>query len=158
MTVAATMSLAMVAMMVPTAVPFFLGYGRDARRPAATAVVAVYVAVWAGLGAAGYLVMNAVMLPAYAGIVAIGAGVAWTLTPWARRAAARCREMCRERPGGAVRVGLAYAGSCVVCSAGAMVAVMVLGMDNVAWLAAGSGAVVVCKAIGGGVRQPISEA
>ena len=153
---------AMAAMMAPTAVPFFVAYARDGRRPAAAAaLIAVYMAVWAMVGVAAHLAMSLAMPPVYMGALAIAGGVAWSATPWARRAAARCRDMCLDPPGAPLPSALAYSASCIVCSAGAMVAVMALGMDSAAWLAAGSCLVLVYKTVGGGlgrpVRQPIRE-
>lgn len=137
------MAISMTAMMVPTAAPFFFAYGRDTRRPAAVAItVAVYVAVWALVGALADFVMGSVMVPS--SIVVAGAAVAfavaYTMSPWSARARARCRDMCMRAPRGsslrdALREGSTYAVCCVACSAGAMVALVVLGMSNVLLIA-----------------------
>lgn len=138
-----SMTLSMMAMMAPTAAPFFYAYGRDTRQPAAVAItVLLYGAVWAAIGALVDLAMSQVMMPSSAmvGIAALAFAAAWTLSPWSRKARARCREMSLRAPRaaglfGAVRDGSAYAACCVVCSAGIMLALIVLGMSNI-WLIA----------------------
>ena len=45
------MAFSMAPMMAASAVPFFFAYGRDSRRPVATAtVVLMYVTIWALIG------------------------------------------------------------------------------------------------------------
>ena len=132
------MALTMAAMMAPTAGPFFLAYGRDTRRPAAVAtLVLIYVAVWGAIGLGlGYL-MNQVMLPSSLLVVGVASAIAlaYAVSPWGRWAREQCREMSVPRPRGgrfrdAVAEGASYAACCVVCSAGVMLMVMVLGMSN----------------------------
>ena len=54
----------MAAMMAASAVPFFFAYGRDSRRPVATAaVVLIYVAVWALIGFTLDYMMGMMMMP-----------------------------------------------------------------------------------------------
>lgn len=151
----------MIAMMAPAALPFFIGYARDVRRPAAVAVAAgVYGGLWAVIGLAAGLVMNAVMLPA-GGLVAglaIAFAVAYGLTPVMRCGQTRCQEMCHERPVdrspvAAAGAGLTYGVNCVACSAGVMVAVVVLGMSNPAWMAAGAAMVLLYKVAGRWTRR-----
>ena len=142
------MAASMAAMMLPTAAPFFVAYGRSSRRAGPTAiVVAIYVAGWAVIGAAAYIVMSQVMLPSglWVAAVAVLFAVLYALTPWGRRGRARCREMCREPAGDPVRGGLSYAANCVICSAGVMVAVVILGMSNLALLAAAAAVVLLLK-------------
>jgi len=132
------MSVSMAAMMVPTAAPFFSAYARDARRPAGVALlVLIYVGVWALIGVAVDRAMSQVMLPSswLIAAVAMALAVAYTVTPWSRWARARCREMCSRgsRAGGlaeAIGEGLRYSACCVVCTAGVLFAVIVLGMSN----------------------------
>src|SRR4029077_13552626 len=58
------MAASMAAMMLPTAAPFFVAYGRSSRRAGPTAiVVAIYAAVWAAIGVAAFLVMSRIMRP-----------------------------------------------------------------------------------------------
>jgi predicted metal-binding membrane protein len=142
------MAASMAAMMLPTAAPFFVAYGRSSKRARATAiVVAIYVAVWAAIGLAAYLVMSQVMLPSEPWIagVAVLLAALYTVAPWARSGRARCRQVCRELAGDPVRSGLAYAGGCVACSAGVMAAVVVLGMSNPALMAAAAAVVLLLK-------------
>ena len=100
-------------------------------------LVLIYAAVWAVIGVAADLAMSQVMLPSswIAATVAIALAGAYTVTPWSRWARDRCREMCGRGQRGsgvldAVREGLRYTACCVVCSAGVMFAVIVLGMSN----------------------------
>jgi predicted metal-binding membrane protein len=147
------MATTMAAMMAPTAAPFFFAYGRDTRRPAAVAItVVIYVAAWTLLGAIADLVMGSVMMPP--SMVVAGAAVAfaivYTMSPWSRRARARCRELCMRSPRSlslrdAVRDGSSYAACCVACSAGVMVALAVLGMSNVLLIATASAVLLLMK-------------
>jgi len=123
----------MAAMMLPTAAPFFVAYGHSSRRFRSTAIVmAIYAAVWATIGLVANLVMSQVMLTPGLWLVA-GAALfpaLYALAPWSRRSRASCREMCRGPAGDPVRSGLTYAANCVMCSAGVMVAVVMLGPDG----------------------------
>jgi predicted metal-binding membrane protein len=142
------MAASMAAMMLPTAVPFFMAYGRSSRRAGAIAiVVATYLSVLAAIGVAAYLVMSQVMLPAglWLGAGAVLFAALYALTPWSRRGGARCREMCREPAGDPVRSGLAYAAGCIECSAGVMAAVVILGMSSLALMAAAAAVVLLLK-------------
>jgi predicted metal-binding membrane protein len=145
---APAMALSMTAVMLPTAAPFFVAYTRDVKRPLpAAAVVAVYAAVWAAISLAAYLAMSRVRVPSTAVVAgaAITFAALYALTPWARRGAARCRQMCREPGTGALRTGLTYSGNCVLCSAGVMGALLVAGTSNIALMAAGSAVILVYK-------------
>ena len=138
----------MAAMMLPSAAPFFVACGRSSRRVGSTGVVlAIYLAVWAAIGAASYLVMSRVMPPS--GLwVAAGAvlfAALYALVPWSRRGRAQCQEMCRKPARDPVRGGLTYAANCVACSAGVMVAVVIIGMSNLALMAAAAAVLVLLK-------------
>ena len=142
------MAASMAAMMLPTAAPFFLAYGRSSRRTVPTAIaVATYAAVWGVIGAAAYIVMSGVMLPTAlwipAGAIAFAA--LYSVAPWSRRGRARCQKMCREPAGDPVRLGLTYAAGCVLCSAGVMVAVVIVGMTNPVLMAAAAAVLLVLK-------------
>ncbi len=150
------MAAAMAGMMLPTAVAFIISFARSARRLAAIAlVVATYAAVWAVIGLAVYLLMGQVMIPsgAYiAGIAIVFAGL-YALTPWKRHGQARCQEMCRETVRdptlrAAAMKGLTYGLNCLACSAGVMVALLVLGMSNVALMVAGGAVILLYKLAG----------
>ncbi|TMD13419.1 MAG: hypothetical protein E6I96_11510 [Chloroflexi bacterium] len=101
-------AVSMAAMMAASAVPFFFAYGRDSRRPVATAaVVLIYVAVWALIGFTLDYMMGMMMMPSSLLIAAaaVAMAVVYALTPW----------------------GTA---SCIACSAGIMLALAVVGMSN----------------------------
>ena len=138
----------MAAMMLPTAAPFFVAYGHSSRRFQATAIViAIYAAVWAAIGLVANLVMSQVMLTPGLWLVA-GAvlfAALYALAPWSRRSRASCRELCRRPAGDPVRSGLTYAANCVMCSAGVMVAVVILGMSNLALMAAATAVLFLVK-------------
>jgi predicted metal-binding membrane protein len=140
------MAASMAAMMVPTAVPFFLAVRRADQM---AVVAATYAAVWAAIGAAAWFVMSQVMLPSAGWVTAVAIAFALTylLMPWARLGARRCREMCGRPVAGPVwTAGLTYTWNCFLCSAGLMVAVLVVGMSNVAWMATASAVVLIYKA------------
>ena len=143
----------MAAMMLPTAAPFFFACGRDTRRPSAVAIaVLIYLAIWGTIGAVADLVMNQVMMPSSAlvAVAAVAVAVLYTLSPWSRGARARCREMCMRAPRGtglrgALVDGSTYAACCLVCSAGVMAALVVLGMSNLLLIAAAAALLLVYK-------------
>src|SRR5216110_188724 len=147
------MVFSMAAMMVASAVPFFFAYGRDSRRPLATAmVVLMYAATWALIGLTLDYIMGMVMMPSSflitAGAVAIA--VVYALTPWGRWARDRCRGMARREPRksrfrDALADGASYTAHCIVCSAGIMAALVVVGMSNAVVIVAGAAAMVLYK-------------
>jgi predicted metal-binding membrane protein len=147
------MALSMAAMMAASALPFFFAYGRDSRRSVATAaVVLIYVAVWALIGFAVDYVMGMVMMPSSLLIAAaaVAVAVAYTLTPWSRWARARCREMSQREPRGpgfrdALAEGANYTACCSVCSAGIMLALVVVGMSNPLVIVAGAAVILAYK-------------
>jgi predicted metal-binding integral membrane protein DUF2182 len=132
------MAFSMAGMMAASAVPFFFAYGRDSRRPVATAaVVLIYVAVWALIGFGLDQVTATVMMPSSFPFAAasVAAAVLYALTPWGRWARDRCREMARREPRGprfrdALAEAASYAACCIVCSAGFTLALVVVGMSN----------------------------
>jgi uncharacterized membrane protein YhdT len=132
------MAFSMAGMMAASAVPFFFAYGRDSRRPVATAaVVLIYVAVWALIGFALDQVTGMVTMPSsfLVAAAAVAVAVVYALTPWGRWARDRCREMARREPRGprfrdALAEGASYAGCCIVCSTGFTLALVVVGMSN----------------------------
>ena len=142
------MAASMAAMMLPSAAPFFVAYGRSSRRAGPTTiVVAIYGAVWAAIGVAAYLVMSEVTPPSglWVAAAAVLFAALYALAPWTRRGRAQCREMCREPAGEPVRGGLTYAANCVACSAGVMGAVVILSMSNLALMAAAAAVVLLLK-------------
>jgi predicted metal-binding membrane protein len=150
-----SMAIPMAAMMVPTAAPFFVAYGRDTGRPAAIGtVVLIYVAVWGAIGLALDYLMSQVMMPASLQAVGIAVAIAlvYAVTPWGRWARDQCRRMSMREPRGprfrdAVAEGASYAACCVVCSAGVMMVVIVLGMSNPLVLVTGAAVMLAYKLI-----------
>ncbi len=149
------MAASMAAMMVPTAAPFFLAYGRDSRRPMAiAAVVLIYVAVWAAIGLALDHLLSQVMMPSSLVVVGVAAAIAlvYAVTPWARWGREHCRQMSIDNPRGprfrdALTEGVSYAACCVVCSAGPMLVVIVFGMSNLLVIVAGAAVLLAYKLI-----------
>lgn len=151
----AGMAVSMAAMMVPSAAPFFVAYGRDTRRPLATAtVVLIYVAAWMAIGVAVDFLMSQVMMPT--SLLAMGIAVAvalvYAITPWGRWARERCRAMSVREPRGpgfidAAVEGASYAACCIACSAGLMLAVIVLGMSNPLVIVGGAVALLAYKLV-----------
>jgi predicted metal-binding membrane protein len=147
------MAMSMAAMMAVSALPFFFAYGRDSRRPLATAgVVLVYVGVWALIGFALDYAIAIVMIPSslLIALAAVGLAVVYALTPWARWARDRCREMAQREPRGhrfrdAMADGASYTLCCIVCSAGIMLALVVTGMANPLVIVAGAVAILLYK-------------
>jgi predicted metal-binding membrane protein len=104
----------------------------------------VYLAVWLAFGVACYLAYNALGMPwrnqALAGSVALGLAALYALTPRKRISQDRCREVrALEGPlpfnlvrAGAV-AGWRYGLSCLGCSAGLMVAMVLVGMTSLRW-------------------------
>ena len=147
------MAFSMAAMMAASAVPFFIAYGRDSRRPVATAgVVLIYVAVWALIGFALDHAIGTVTIPSSLLIAAAAVAVAvvYALTPWGRWARDRCREMALRQPRGrrfqnALADGASYTTCCIVCSAGIMLALVVVGMSNPLVIVAGAAVMLLYK-------------
>jgi predicted metal-binding membrane protein len=147
------MAISMAAMMAASAVPFFLAYWRDSRRPVATAgVVLIYVAVWALIGFALDHAIGTVTIPSSLLIAAtaVAGAVVYALTPWARWARDRCREMAQREPRApkfrdALADGASYTACCIVCTAGIMLALVVVGMSNPLVIVVGAAAILLYK-------------
>ena len=146
---ATTWTEMMAAMMLPSAIPLAYRFAREAEgrraRPAALAVLAlVYLAVWLAFGLACYLAYNALGMSgrnrALVGGVALGLAALYALTPLKRISQDRCREVCALHgplPFNLVRAGALsgwrYGLSCLGCSAGLMVAMVLVGMSSLVW-------------------------
>src|SRR5207302_829608 len=116
------------------------------RWQAATALLAgTYLAIWLGVGLALYVVLAAFALPPefqnLAGGLALGLAGIYALTPIKKGSEARCRELCCLHGPlpfnlfrSAMVVGVKYALSCIGCSAGVMVALLIIGMSSVGWM------------------------
>ena len=136
----------MAAMMLPSAGPLIFEFARgsEGRRawPVATAVLALaYLAVWLAFGLVCYGVYVAIRMPwpnqTWVGGVALVLAGAYALTPVKRANQARCRELCAlhgplpfNLMRSAIIAGVRYGLSCVGCSAGLMIAMVLIGMSN----------------------------
>jgi len=158
---ATTWTVMMAAVMLPSAIPLFYRFARQAEgrrsRPVAVAMLAlVYLAVWLAFGIACYLAYNALGMPwrnqAVVGGVALGLAALYALTPIKRIGQDRCREVCALHgplPFNLVRAGAVagwrYGLSCIACSAGLMVAMVLMGTSSLAWTAVLAALVLVYK-------------
>jgi predicted metal-binding membrane protein len=177
--------LMMVAMMLPSATPMILLYGRLARGARAqgaamapTAIFAgVYLAVWGGFSALAALAQwllvrsGAVSELSLAlgdrrvgGALLIAAGL-YQATPLKRACLDACRSplsflMRLWRPGwaGAARLGFAHGVYCLGCCALLMVLLFVFGVMNLIWIAALSLFVLIEKVLPAGPRIRIGAA
>jgi len=149
------------AMMAPSALPFVIAFARRVPGwPLPTAVlVAAYLAVWTAAGVGAHLVSMAFPVLWPAGIAIAFVGI-YAFTPLMRAGQARCIAMCRRRDpveGRGVRAavgeGLTYGVSCVACSGGVMLALVLLGMSSVVLMAAGSALILLYKIAGGWPRR-----
>jgi predicted metal-binding membrane protein len=146
---AATWVTMMAAMMLPSAIPVVVEFARTAegriRWQLATAMVAVtYLGIWLTFGVVCYAVYTAVGMPwpnqaVVTGLALAVAGV-YSLSPIKRASQARCYELCAlhgplpfNLMRSAVVVGARYGLSCLGCSAGLMVAMVLIGMSSLWW-------------------------
>ena len=139
----------MAAMMLPSAIPLIYRFAREAEgrraRPVALAVLAlVYLAVWLAFGVLCYLAYNALGISAsnhaLVGGAALGLAALYALSPLKRISQDRCREVCALHgplPFNLIRAGALagwrYGLSCLGCSAGLMVAMVLVGMSSLTW-------------------------
>ncbi len=151
----------MAAMMLPSALPLVHEFARRSqgrrRWQAATVVLAAtYLSVWLVVGLACYFGLHAFPVPranqGLAGGLALALAGLYALTPLKNVSEARCRELCSLHgplPFNLVRsamvVGARYALSCVGCSTGLMVAMVMIGMSNLGWVVILAGMVLVYK-------------
>jgi predicted metal-binding membrane protein len=146
---AATWIVMMAAMMLPSAIPVVLEFARTAERRrgwhVATGVLALtYLGVWLMFGVVCYALYTAAGMPwpnqaVVAGVALALAGV-YSVSPIKRASQARCRELCALHgplPFNLMRsaavAGVRYGLSCLGCSAGLMVAMVLIGMSSPWW-------------------------
>ena len=146
----ATWVVMMAAMMLPSVTPLAFEFARNAegRRgwQAATGLLGVtYLGLWLAFGVVSYALYNAVGMPwpnqgLIGGAALVIAGL-YALTPVKRASEARCRELCAlhgplpfNLMRSAVVVGVRYGLSCLGCSAGLMVAMVLIGMSDLVWM------------------------
>jgi predicted metal-binding membrane protein len=142
--------LMMVAMMLPSAMPLVFEFARNAegRRgwQVATALVGVtYLGVWLIFGVVCYLLYSAVGMPwpnqvLVGGVALILAGL-YAMTPLKRKAEVRCRELDALHGSlpfnlmrSALVVGARYSLSCLGCTGALMLAMVLIGTSNLAWM------------------------
>lgn len=145
----------MIAMMVPAAAPVVLLYARAAPQPHSLAFLAGYLLCWLAfsiaavalqfaLEEAGRLTPMGMALssPWFAGGLLIAAGL-YQFSPLKSTCLAHCRSPVRwlsshYRPGagGALRMGLSHGAFCVGCCWLLMLLLFVVGVMNLAWVAA----------------------
>jgi predicted metal-binding membrane protein len=166
-------------MMLPSAAPMILLYGKLARGArqqggvfaSTTLFAALYLAVWGGFSAVAALIQWAlVRLGAVsamglafgdrrvAGALLIAAGL-YQLTPLKYNCLEKCRSplsflMRLWRPGlvGAARLGLTHGVYCLGCCAMLMALLFVFGVMNLAWVACLAIVVLIEKVVPGGQR------
>jgi predicted metal-binding membrane protein len=142
----------MAGMMLPSATPLVFEFARSAERrrgwQAATTLLGVtYLGVWLAFGIVCFALYNALGMPwptqRLVGGAALVIAGAYALTPLKRASEARCRELCALHgplPFNLMRsaavVGARYGLSCLGCSAGVMLAIVLIGMSNVIWMIA----------------------
>jgi predicted metal-binding membrane protein len=115
----------MAVMMFPGAVPAVSRYAAVARLRAVPAFLGLYLAVWAVVGVAIYVLYRP-HGTVVAGAVTIAAGV-YELTPYKVSARQRCQQT--------VRSGFGFGLSCVGSSLGLMAMFIALGIMSVTWMA-----------------------
>jgi predicted metal-binding membrane protein len=116
----------MAAMMLPGALAAVLRRAQDHGGPLAVpAFVISYIAVWALVGVAVYLLYRP-HGPVAAGALVIAAGV-YELTPIKQA----CRRRCYDRG----RSGFQFGLCCIGSSMGLMLILLALGLMNIAWMA-----------------------
>jgi predicted metal-binding membrane protein len=165
------LAVMMVAMMLPGALPLILLYRMTARKQYSPwkasagmgALLAGYVAVWtaAGLPVYGYGLLAASWGPAMAVLPAmlLVAGGIYQFTALKQSCHTRCSNPLfflahRWRPGmpGAARLGVLHGIDCLGCCVGLMLALIGLGMMNVAWMLTAAVIIFVEKTLPGGHR------
>ncbi|MGH7572078.1 MAG: DUF2182 domain-containing protein [Gemmatimonadota bacterium] len=164
-------AIMMVAMMLPAALPLILLYNMTAHRrlgrPQAiagmAALLAGYVGIWtmAGVPVFGYSQLARAGGPAMTALpgLLLLAGGLYQFTALKRRCHMRCSSplffLTRHwRPGvsGAGRLGVLHGVDCLGCCLGLMMALVALGMMNVAWMLTAAVIIFVEKTLPGGHR------
>ena len=141
-----------VAMMLPSVAPVTLLYSRFATAPRTALFVVGYLLVWTVFGSAAYL-LDRVAHAAAPSFLAWGDGGPWVagaaltvaglyqLTPLKTACLRHCRSplsyLLRQRAGvaGTVASGAGHGAYCVGCCAGIMLALFVLGVMSLFWMA-----------------------
>ena len=157
----ASWAVMMAAMMLPSAIPLVFEFAQNTEGQrgwqAGTALLgATYLGVWLAFGVVCYMLYNAVGMPwpnqgLIGGAALVIAGL-YALTPVKRASEELCRERCAlhgplpfNLMRSAVVAGARYGLSCLGCSAGLMVAMVLIGMANLVWMIVLAAVVLVYK-------------
>ncbi|MEO8291091.1 MAG: DUF2182 domain-containing protein [Gaiellaceae bacterium] len=134
----------MAAMMLPSASPLVLLYGRRSTASHSALLTAGYLLVWAATGLVAYEVVMRLPNPGnrVVGAVLIAAGL-YELTPLKTACLKRCRSpvdflVTHWHPGklGALRLGVEHGAYCVGCCWALMSVLVVAGSMSLAWVVA----------------------
>ena len=148
----------MAAMMLPSAAPLVLLYGRRSDTLASTLLMAGYLLTWAFVGLAAYSVDMRLPDPGDGAVAAvlIAAGF-YQFTPLKSACLRRCRGpvdflVTHWRAGrlGALRIGLEHGAYCVGCCWALMAVLVVAGAMGLVWVVAIAAAVAAEKLLPGG--------
>ncbi len=158
---ATTWLVMMAAMMLPTVVPLVYEFAHNAERRrgwqvATLALGGAYLSVWLLFGLVCYAVYSALNMPwpgqHLIGGLALVLAALYGLTPLKRASEARCRELCALHASlpfnllqSALVAGVRYGLSCMGCTAGLMVAAVLIGMTSLGWMVVISGLILVYK-------------
>jgi predicted metal-binding membrane protein len=133
----------MAAMMLPSAAPVILLYGRQANGVDSTLLMVGYVLAWSVVGIAAYELDMRLPDPGDAAVttVLIVAGI-YQLTPLKSACLKQCRNpldflVTHWRSGhlGAARLGVEHGAYCIGCCWALMVSLFALGVMSLAWMA-----------------------
>jgi predicted metal-binding membrane protein len=148
----------MAAMMLPSAAPLVLLYGRRSNTVDSTLLMAGYVLAWAAVGLAAYEISMRIIDPGdgAVGAVLLVAGI-YQLTPLKSACLKRCRSpldflVTHWRNGhlGALRLGAEHGAYCIGCCWALMVVLVVAGAMGLVWVIAIALAVAAEKLLPGG--------
>ena len=158
---ATTWLVMMAAMMLPSALPLVYEFahnsdGRTGWQVATAALGVAYLSVWLVFGLLCYAVYRAVNMPwpdqRLIGGLALVLAALYAITPIKRASEARCRELCALHDPlpfnllrSALVAGVRYGLSCMGCTAGLMVAAVIIGMTSLGWMVIISGLILVYK-------------
>jgi predicted metal-binding membrane protein len=158
---ATTWLVMMAAMMLPSAVPLVYEFahnaeGRRGWQVATAALGVAYLSVWLVFGLLCYAVYRVVNMPwpeqHLIGGLALVLAALYAITPIKCASEARCRALCALHDPlpfnllrGALVAGIRYGLSCLGCTAGLMVAAVIIGMTSLGWMVIISGLIVVYK-------------
>ena len=134
----AAWTIMMAAMMLPSAAPLVLLYGRGAPARATLLLVLGYLAVWAAAGIPAYI-GSELMPMSWSPLVLAAAGV-YQLTPAKESCLRKCRspaDFLMQHWGGdrsALRLGVEHGLWCLACCWALMAVLVLVGMMGVRWV------------------------